>query len=78
MRLSHARRAVSVGFDDPNLVSCAGLGWAGLATVLALARCGLGGLDPLQNLRASAPGTGLSPASSGRPTSRARSVRCRR
>jgi hypothetical protein len=31
---------VSVRFDDPNLVSC-----AGLATVLALvARCGLGGL----------------------------------
>jgi Transposase DDE domain group 1 len=37
MRLSHARRAVSVRFDDPNLVSC-----AGLAPVLALAaRCGL-------------------------------------
>jgi hypothetical protein len=40
MRLSHVRRAVSVRFDDPNLVSC-----AGLAAVLALAaRCGLGGL----------------------------------
>jgi hypothetical protein len=40
MRLSHAHRAVSVRFDDPNLVSC-----AGLAAVLALAaRCGLGGL----------------------------------
>jgi hypothetical protein len=40
MRLSHARRAVSVRFDDPNLVLC-----AGLAAVLALAaRCGLGGL----------------------------------
>jgi hypothetical protein len=40
MRLSHARRTVSVRFDDPNLVSC-----AGLAAVLALAaRCGLGGL----------------------------------
>jgi hypothetical protein len=40
MRLSHARRAVSVRFDDPNLVSC-----AGLPAVLALAvRCGLGGL----------------------------------
>lgn len=40
MRLSHARRAVSVRFDDPNLVSC-----AGLAAVLALAaRCGLGTL----------------------------------
>lgn len=40
MRLSHARRAVSVRFDDPNLVSC-----AGLAAVLALAaRCGLAGL----------------------------------
>jgi transcriptional regulator of nitric oxide reductase len=25
MRLSHARRVVSVGFDDPNLVSSAGL-----------------------------------------------------
>ena len=37
MRLSHARGAVSVRFDDPNLVSC-----AGLAPVLALAaRCGL-------------------------------------
>jgi hypothetical protein len=37
MRLSHARRAVSVRFDDPNLVSC-----AGLVPVLALAaRCGL-------------------------------------
>jgi Transposase DDE domain group 1 len=40
MRLSHARRAVSVRFDDPNLVSC-----AGLAAVLALAaRCGLAGM----------------------------------
>lgn len=37
MRLSHARRAVSVRFDDPNLVS-----YAGLAAVMALAaRCGL-------------------------------------
>jgi hypothetical protein len=37
MRLSHARRAVSVRFDDPNLVSC-----GGLVAVLALAtRCGL-------------------------------------
>lgn len=37
MRLSHGRRAVSVRFDDPNLVSC-----AGLAAVLALAsRCGM-------------------------------------
>ena len=37
MRLSHARRAISARFDDPNLVSC-----AGLAAVLALAtRCGL-------------------------------------
>jgi Transposase DDE domain group 1 len=40
MRLSHARRAVSVRFDDPNLVSCAGLG----AVVALAARCGLGGL----------------------------------
>lgn len=40
MRLSHAHRAVSVRFDDPNLVSC-----AGLAAVVALAaRCGLTGL----------------------------------
>ena len=40
MRLSHARRAVSVRFDDPNLVLC-----AGLVAVLALAaRCRLGGL----------------------------------
>jgi hypothetical protein len=37
MRLSHARRALAVRFDDPNLVSC-----AGLVPVLALAaRCGL-------------------------------------
>ncbi len=37
MRLSHARRAIGVQFDDPNLVSC-----GGLAAVLALAaRCGL-------------------------------------
>jgi hypothetical protein len=37
MRLSHTRRAMSVRFDDPNLVSC-----GGLAAVLALAtRCGL-------------------------------------
>ncbi|MEU7816710.1 IS1380 family transposase [Pseudonocardia sp. NPDC049154] len=37
MRLSHARRAVSARFDDPNLVSC-----AGLVPVLELAaRCGL-------------------------------------
>jgi hypothetical protein len=40
MRLSHARRAVSVRFDDPNLVSC-----AGLAAAMALAaRCGLAAL----------------------------------
>ncbi len=32
MRLSHASPAVSAVFDDPNLVSC-----AGLAPVLALA-----------------------------------------
>jgi hypothetical protein len=37
MRLSHARRAVSARFDDPNLVSC-----AGLVPIMALARrCGL-------------------------------------
>jgi hypothetical protein len=37
MRLSHARAAVTARFDDPNLVSC-----AGLVPVLALAqRCGL-------------------------------------
>jgi Transposase DDE domain group 1 len=40
MRLSHARAAISVRFDDPNLVSC-----AGLVPVMALAeRCGLTGL----------------------------------
>ena len=40
MRFSHARAAVSAHFDDPDLVSC-----AGLAPVLALAqRCGLGEL----------------------------------
>ncbi len=37
MRLSHAPRAMSARFDDPNLVSC-----AGLVPVMALAaRCGL-------------------------------------
>jgi hypothetical protein len=37
VRLSHARRAISARFDDPNLVSC-----AGLVAVLALAdRCGI-------------------------------------
>ena len=40
MRLSHAHRAVSVRFDDPNLVSCAGLG----AVVALAARCGLTGV----------------------------------
>jgi hypothetical protein len=42
MRLSHARRAISVRFDDPNLVSCVGLvpvmalaQRSGLATLLA-------------------------------------------
>src|SRR4051794_31472424 len=40
MRLSHARAAISARFDDPNLVSC-----AGLVPVMALAtRCGLLGL----------------------------------
>jgi hypothetical protein len=37
MRLSHARAAISVRFDDPNLVSC-----VGLVPIMALAaRCGL-------------------------------------
>ena len=37
MQLSHARRAISARFDDPNLVSC-----AGLVPVMSLAqRCGL-------------------------------------
>ncbi len=40
MRLSHARGAILARFDDPNLVSC-----AGLVPVMALAqRCGLGAL----------------------------------
>jgi len=40
VRLFHARRAVDARFDDPNLVSC-----AGLVPVMALAqRCGLGAL----------------------------------
>ena len=40
MRLSHARAAVGARFDDPNLVSC-----AGLVPVMALAqRCGLAAL----------------------------------
>ena len=51
MRLSHARRAVSARFDDPNLVSC-----AGLTPVLALAaRCGLAALLT-QRLRITARG----------------------
>ena len=41
MQLSHARGAMSVRFDDPNLVSCAGA-CAGLALVMALtSRCAL-------------------------------------
>ena len=46
MRLSHARRAMSVRFDDPNLVSCAGLA----AAMATSARCGLAALltDRLQ------------------------------
>ena len=40
MRLSHARSAIRVRFDDPNLVSC-----AGLVPVMGLAaRCGLASL----------------------------------
>jgi Transposase DDE domain group 1 len=40
MRLSHAPRAISARFDDPNLVSC-----AGLVAVMALTqRCGLASL----------------------------------
>src|SRR3712207_3818338 len=40
MRLSHARAAIGARFDDPNLVSC-----AGLVPVMALAqRCGLAAL----------------------------------
>ena len=40
MRLSHARRAIGVRFDDPNLVSC-----SGLVPIMALVdRCGLPGL----------------------------------
>ena len=40
MQASHAPWAVSASFDDPNLVSC-----AGLAPVMALAEaCGLAGL----------------------------------
>lgn len=40
MRVSHSPELVSAAFDDPNLVSC-----AGLAPVVALAqRCGLAGL----------------------------------
>ena len=51
MRLSHPRRAMSVRFDDPNLVSC-----GGLAAVLALAtRCGLATLLT-QQLRIAARG----------------------
>lgn len=40
MGLSHARRAMSVRFDDPHLVSCAGL----VPVMVLAARCGLGGL----------------------------------
>jgi hypothetical protein len=40
MQLSHSPSEMSAVFDDPNLVSC-----AGLAPVVALAdRCGLAGL----------------------------------
>jgi hypothetical protein len=40
VRLSHAHRAIDARFDDPNLVSC-----AGLVPVMALAqRCGLDAL----------------------------------
>lgn len=37
MRLSHACRAISTRFDDPNLVSCAGL----VPAMALAARCGL-------------------------------------
>jgi hypothetical protein len=40
MRLSHAPRAISARFDDPNLVSCAGL----VAVMALAARCGLAAL----------------------------------
>ena len=51
MRLSHARRAIEARFDDPNLVSC-----AGLVAVMALAdRCGLAALL-VERLRITAKG----------------------
>jgi hypothetical protein len=37
VRLSHERRAISARFDDPNLVSCAGL----VAVMALVDRCGL-------------------------------------
>jgi hypothetical protein len=51
VRLSHARRAIEARFDDPNLVSC-----AGLVAVMALAdRCGLAALL-VERLRITAKG----------------------
>jgi hypothetical protein len=52
MRLSHARRAVSARFDDPNLLSCAGL----VPVVGLAARCGLPELLS-RRLSLSGPGT---------------------
>jgi hypothetical protein len=40
MQLSHARRTISVRFDNPNFVS-----YAGLTAVLTLGRYGLGHAD---------------------------------
>ena len=52
MRLSHARNAIDARFDDPNLVSC-----AGLVAVMSLAdRCGLGRCSPSRLLIAAAGG----------------------
>ena len=57
MRLSHARSAISVRFDDPNLVAC-----AGVVPVMALAeRCGLRSLL-VDTLRLSGAGTANSDA----------------
>ena len=55
MRLSHARRAVSVRFDDPNLVSCAGLAAAkgganATAKVLALVAGMVTGADSISDM----------------------------
>jgi len=66
-------------WDSMIRISCRVLGWAGLGWRRCWRWLDAGSAAWIHcRTSASAPGTGLSPASSGRPTSRARSVRCRR